>query len=290
MKDRQVNRIDRNTIMVNHLTEDVKEKPDPVKGPRHRAVRQLPAWRLSLAGLNRTRRRNPEAPVTQRRSVENGQSPSLARWRRAPPPTSSTRCRISLSSRVCTMPCRPRSARRSAPGQVGQRGDTWPSGPPAVGRPVTNAIAPGAAELARALRLAITSGILLAYLVNFAFKGVTDNWRWMLGVAVIPGAALAVGMLTVPHTPRWLMDKGREDEARTVLERLRRGTPTRTSTRRSKTSRRPTTASGPRPFVTWPKNGCDRCSGSAWGWPSSNSSSASTPSSTTPPPSCPTPD
>jgi len=42
MKDRQVNRIDRNTIMVNHLTEDVKEKPDPVKGPRHRAVRQLP--------------------------------------------------------------------------------------------------------------------------------------------------------------------------------------------------------------------------------------------------------
>ena len=74
-------------------------------------------------------------------------------------------------------------------------------------------------------QLAITSGILLAYLVNFAFKGVTDNWRWMLGVAVIPGAALAVGMLTVPHTPRWLMDKGREDEARTVLERLRRGDP-----------------------------------------------------------------
>ncbi len=65
MKDRQVNRIDRNTIMVNHLTEDVKEKPDRVKGPRHRAVRLLPAWRLSLAGLNRTRRRNSE--VTQRR-------------------------------------------------------------------------------------------------------------------------------------------------------------------------------------------------------------------------------
>jgi len=53
MKDRQVNRIDRNTIMVNHLTEDVKWKQDPVKGPRHRAVRQLPAWRLRLAGLNR---------------------------------------------------------------------------------------------------------------------------------------------------------------------------------------------------------------------------------------------
>jgi len=67
MKDRQVNRIDRNTIMVNHLTEDVKWKQDRDKGPRHRAVRQLPAWRLRSTGLNRTRRRNAEAPVTQRR-------------------------------------------------------------------------------------------------------------------------------------------------------------------------------------------------------------------------------
>lgn len=74
-------------------------------------------------------------------------------------------------------------------------------------------------------QLAVTSGILLAYLVNFAFKGVEDNWRWMLGVAVIPGAALAVGMLTVPHTPRWLMEHDREDEARRVLQRLRRGSP-----------------------------------------------------------------
>jgi sugar porter (SP) family MFS transporter len=70
-------------------------------------------------------------------------------------------------------------------------------------------------------QLAITSGILLSYLVNFAFKGVEYNWRWMLGLAAIPGAALAVGMLTVPHTPRWLMQKGREDDARRTLEELR---------------------------------------------------------------------
>lgn len=70
-------------------------------------------------------------------------------------------------------------------------------------------------------QLAVTVGILLSYLVNFAFKDVTDNWRWMLGIAVIPGAALAIGMLTVPHTPRWLMQRGREDEARGVLKRLR---------------------------------------------------------------------
>jgi sugar porter (SP) family MFS transporter len=72
-------------------------------------------------------------------------------------------------------------------------------------------------------QLAITTGILLSYLVNFAFNDVAGNWRWMLGVAVIPGVALAVGMLTVPHTPRWLMQKGREDDAREVLNKLRAG-------------------------------------------------------------------
>ena len=35
-------------------------------------------------------------------------------------------------------------------------------------------------------QLAITTGILVAYIVNFALKGVADEWRWMLGVAAIP--------------------------------------------------------------------------------------------------------
>jgi sugar porter (SP) family MFS transporter len=74
-------------------------------------------------------------------------------------------------------------------------------------------------------QLSVTSGILLAYIVDYLLKGVPNNWRWMLGVAVIPGAALAIGMLTVPHTPRWLVEKRREDEARTVLERLRHDDP-----------------------------------------------------------------
>jgi sugar porter (SP) family MFS transporter len=74
-------------------------------------------------------------------------------------------------------------------------------------------------------QLAITCGILLSYLINFAFKGVAGNWRWMLGFALIPGAALAIGMLTVPHTPRWLMMQNREDDARGVLNELREGDP-----------------------------------------------------------------
>jgi sugar porter (SP) family MFS transporter len=70
-------------------------------------------------------------------------------------------------------------------------------------------------------QLMVTTGILIAYLINFAFRNVGDNWRWMLGLGAVPGVALAVGMLFVPHTPRWLMQAGREDEARDVLQRSR---------------------------------------------------------------------
>ncbi len=67
----------------------------------------------------------------------------------------------------------------------------------------------------------VTLGILLAYIAGFLLKDVTHNWRWMLGIAVIPGAALAISMVFVPHSPRWLVKKGRIDEARAVLERTR---------------------------------------------------------------------
>src|SRR5690349_23854431 len=34
-------------------------------------------------------------------------------------------------------------------------------------------------------QLAVTAGILVAYLANFALKDVGENWRWMLGIAAI---------------------------------------------------------------------------------------------------------
>src|SRR5579875_1605680 len=70
-------------------------------------------------------------------------------------------------------------------------------------------------------QLMITSGIFIAYLVDYFFKDVANNWRWMLGLGALPGIALTVGMLVVPHTPRWLLQQGRDDEAREVLKRTR---------------------------------------------------------------------
>jgi sugar porter (SP) family MFS transporter len=70
-------------------------------------------------------------------------------------------------------------------------------------------------------QLMITLGILVAYIVDWGFAGFSNNWRWMFGVAVVPGAVLAIGMYFMPFSPRWLIEKGRKDDAREVLSRYR---------------------------------------------------------------------
>ncbi len=70
-------------------------------------------------------------------------------------------------------------------------------------------------------QLLITIGIVLAYVMNaiFAYPG---GWRWAFGLGIVPALGLAIGMLFMPETPRWLVEKGRIDDARSVLHRLRR--------------------------------------------------------------------
>jgi sugar porter (SP) family MFS transporter len=69
-------------------------------------------------------------------------------------------------------------------------------------------------------QLAITSGILVSYLVDYGLSG-TGNWRLMFGLAAIPAAALFTGMLFQKECPHWLIRQDRIDEARDVLTRVR---------------------------------------------------------------------
>jgi len=69
-------------------------------------------------------------------------------------------------------------------------------------------------------QLMIVVGILLAYIVN-ALLAASEAWRTMLGLAVVPSLVLLVGMYFMPETPRWLVSRGRDDEARDVLRQTR---------------------------------------------------------------------
>lgn len=69
-------------------------------------------------------------------------------------------------------------------------------------------------------QLMITVGIFVAFLSDTAFS-YSGSWRWMLGVIAIPGALFLLGVLSLPESPRWLLLRGRHDEAKQVLEQLR---------------------------------------------------------------------
>jgi sugar porter (SP) family MFS transporter len=68
--------------------------------------------------------------------------------------------------------------------------------------------------------LAITTGIVVAYLVDYAFS-TSHGWRYMFGLAAVPSIGLVIGMWWLPDSPRWLISKSKIDEAREILRRAR---------------------------------------------------------------------
>ncbi len=68
----------------------------------------------------------------------------------------------------------------------------------------------------------VVFGILVAYFSNYLIGlqrlGATE-WRWEFGVTAIPAAVFFILLFTIPRSPRWLVKKGRVDEARAVLKR-----------------------------------------------------------------------
>ena len=73
--------------------------------------------------------------------------------------------------------------------------------------------------------LMIVTGQLLAFTINaamgLAFGSSGAVWRYMLAFASLPAVILWLGMLGVPESPRWLIVKGRLDEALEVLKAIR---------------------------------------------------------------------
>jgi SP family arabinose:H+ symporter-like MFS transporter len=76
-------------------------------------------------------------------------------------------------------------------------------------------------------QLAIVLGINLIYFVNLRIAAMGDTawnvdlgWRYMLGSGALPALLFLLLLFLVPESPRWLMKRKREEEARQTLEKI----------------------------------------------------------------------
>jgi len=73
--------------------------------------------------------------------------------------------------------------------------------------------------------LAIVVGQFVAFVVNYILLATLGHvhglWRIMFGVCSIPAIALFFGMMRMPESPRWLVEKGRDEDALAVLKTVR---------------------------------------------------------------------
>lgn len=72
-------------------------------------------------------------------------------------------------------------------------------------------------------RMNRTFGQFFAGIVDGVFIEILPDtgWRYMLGLAAVPGLFMFFGFLHLPESPRWLAAKGRVEEAEAILRTLR---------------------------------------------------------------------
>lgn len=71
-------------------------------------------------------------------------------------------------------------------------------------------------------QLATFTGQALAFVSNnFLYTiGGTDNWRYMLGIMIIPSGLFLIFLLFIPESPRWLVIMDRKDKALKILAKI----------------------------------------------------------------------
>ncbi|KAF4383046.1 sugar carrier protein C-like [Cannabis sativa] len=72
-------------------------------------------------------------------------------------------------------------------------------------------------------QLTITIGILIANLLNYFFAKIEGGWGWRLslGGAAVPALLIIAGSLTLPDTPNSLIERGKNEEAKDQLKKIR---------------------------------------------------------------------
>ncbi|KAL3853169.1 hypothetical protein ACJMK2_016734 [Sinanodonta woodiana] len=70
--------------------------------------------------------------------------------------------------------------------------------------------------------LSVTVGFLVSSIVGGLLITDTENgWRYMLGLAGVPSVIQFIGFFLLPESPRWLVSRNRQEQARKVLCKIR---------------------------------------------------------------------
>lgn len=76
-------------------------------------------------------------------------------------------------------------------------------------------------------QIAIVGGLALTSFINY-FIGrhgdqawiIQTGWRWMFGMGVVPASLFGLLLIPIPESPRWLIERKREEEAGRILEKV----------------------------------------------------------------------
>ncbi|KAJ5723214.1 hypothetical protein N7488_001249 [Penicillium malachiteum] len=71
--------------------------------------------------------------------------------------------------------------------------------------------------------MSITGGQVISYAICAAFASVDHGWRYMVGLGAVPAIVLAALLPFCPESPRHLVYKSREEEARVILQNIYKG-------------------------------------------------------------------
>jgi MFS transporter, putative metabolite transport protein len=90
----------------------------------------------------------------------------------------------------------------------------------AIGQTMLAEIVPseGRGRRLSSLQASWYGGFLLAVVVAYALDGLGVDWRLILATGAIPALGTLLLRQGLPESPRWLISRGREDEAKAIVE------------------------------------------------------------------------
>lgn len=74
-------------------------------------------------------------------------------------------------------------------------------------------------RLTSAYEMLVVVGILFSFIMNLVLVDIDGGWRWMFGLPAIFAGTQSLLMLSLPESPKWLLENGHVEQARLVLHR-----------------------------------------------------------------------